>query len=412
MASRSSIRLVAAFAASLAFAGAARAGKPEITVYATHSPATVLIVSSGKMFNSDTEVEVGSGLLIGNRVVITNNHVVLDPKNYQTLDLSVRIGGITKQPIAVPTSDDHIFRDPENDLAIIVLPENAAPDEVDCPVSVMENGDLVPVGSDVILLGYPAGQDVSVGPPGTISNKSGKLGRWTTSVLFNPGNSGGPLFSEDNVLVGFAVSGIVKYNDREVDGVNFFIPVPVLLKSPLFTKMQGIPQRRQCWGKPQLIASNNGPRNPAEVPDVGEPAEAFEPEEHAPAESSGVGDGNGDDPLGSSGEVAASAPSPSPPAIDKVSLSFTVDRTKDDHPVVFAPHSKTYEDVFPTEPGFKIESCAFSEFSANNARDIACAVEPDGSAAKLTYRLTSGPAVDRWRGWLGGTVTLTEKRVD
>ncbi|KGT74108.1 hypothetical protein MA20_40665 [Bradyrhizobium japonicum] len=92
----------------------------------------------------------------------------------------------------------------------------------------------------------------------------------------------------------------------------------------------------------------------------------------------------------------------------QIERSYTVDKTKDDHPVVFAEHTADYAETFPAEPGYRIAGCTWHVETGNGASNIACAVNDTGAQARFTYKLTSGPAVDRYRGWLGATVNVSQ----
>lgn len=92
----------------------------------------------------------------------------------------------------------------------------------------------------------------------------------------------------------------------------------------------------------------------------------------------------------------------------QIDRSYTVDKTKNDHSVVFAEHSAYYTENFPAEPGYRITGCKWHLETANGASNIACAINDGGAQARFTYKLTSGPAVDRYRGWLGATVNVSQ----
>src|SRR5215213_250528 len=45
----------------------------------------------GTLFNDKQDVGAGSGLLIGETLIVTNNHVVPDANNYKRLDIFIRL---------------------------------------------------------------------------------------------------------------------------------------------------------------------------------------------------------------------------------------------------------------------------------------------------------------------------------
>ena len=93
--------------------------------------------------------------------------------------------------------------------------------------------------------------------------------------------------------------------------------------------------------------------------------------------------------------------------------NLTVDHpfsaTKDDHPVVFGPHSRVYSSQFSAEPGYIIEECNWKAMSATRDNNIRCEIQDGRMNAAFSVQLTSGPAVDRWRGWWTGTVSLRQR---
>lgn len=98
---------------------------------------------------------------------------------------------------------------------------------------------------------------------------------------------------------------------------------------------------------------------------------------------------------------------------DKVveSKVFQISQTKDDHPSTFSDHSRTYTETFSADLGFKVVDAIFRSSSAARAGDITKNISPDGSEVAFSYRLTSGPAVDRYRGWLRGDLVIKQEQL-
>ncbi len=92
--------------------------------------------------------------------------------------------------------------------------------------------------------------------------------------------------------------------------------------------------------------------------------------------------------------------------------SIPISMTKDNHPSTFSDHSQTYSETFKADPGFKIIETIFQQSSAARAGDITNRIFPDGSQIQFSYKLTSGPAVDRYRGWLRGNLILKQKQME
>jgi hypothetical protein len=423
--------IASAFCFLAALPGLARAQEPAIHIYARYNMATVYISSVGTLYNGEQEKSTGSGLLVGNSMVITNSHVLLDESNYQSVINYVRVGLRTSPPLQAM----QVTRDSVNDLAALQLPIPGFSSTTACPVTVLSDSSRIPVGSAIFTMGYALDQQLSI-IDGLVSHKSGANGRWGMNNLINKGNSGGPIFNLRGYLIGFAVAGIVGWQqgDRtiDVDGVNFLIPVGTLIGSALFNEMQASGANR-CWidyGQPQIA-------NPGALP---APSASSAPmPTSSPSPTIIPGPTLGADPViagipsGLPGGLpdglppvpswfpsdtmvvpTESAPSDEPfweePTQPKTfSRSFTISETKDDHPVALASHSKTYETRLTAEAGYTITGCNFVANSANQEQDVMCHVDPDAKAATFSFQLTSGPLVNQYRGWWGGTVTLRQE---
>lgn len=90
---------------------------------------------------------------------------------------------------------------------------------------------------------------------------------------------------------------------------------------------------------------------------------------------------------------------------------FEISQTKDDHPLPLSDHSRTYTETFLAGPDFRIVEATFRPSSAARAGDIKHNISPDGSKITFSYRLTSGPAVDRYRGWLHGDLVVKQEQL-
>jgi hypothetical protein len=314
------------------------------------------------LFNGQEEVAGGSGVLIGDKFILTNNHVIPPANNYKTQTISIRL----KSRFAKPRLVTGIRRDADRDLALLTLGSPASDaSRTPCPMPVIKEAGAAPVGTTVYALGFPLNEDFGI-TEGLISSHTAGSGRWRTDNLITFGNSGGPVFDRNGVLVGLAVAGVGSFviggKSRDVDGVNFIVPAIHLMKSPLMTAISDIPEANRCW---------------RDVPD---------------------------------GTTITMAPMLIAGLPQTLAKSYTVSETKDDHPVVFGSHGRNYERRFLAEPGYEITGCTFHANSANHSRDEGCNVVPGGAAAVFRFRLQSGPQVDRWRGWWGGTVKVDQRR--
>jgi len=80
--------------------------------------------------------------------------------------------------------------------------------------------------------------------------------------------------------------------------------------------------------------------------------------------------------------------------------------TKDDHPVVFSEHSKSYTYKYQAPTGYKIEDVMFKTVSAARAQVNKPVIKGNDDLAEITFRLTSGPQLDQYRGWLKGSMIV------
>lgn len=73
------------------------------------------------------------------------------------------------------------------------------------------------------------------------------------------------------------------------------------------------------------------------------------------------------------------------------------------------PSQRQYSEAIPADAGCRIVSIIPSIRSANNASDPSISIEPDGTAAVVSYSLTSGPFFDRYRGWLEADLAIRQE---
>ena len=59
--------------------------------------------------------------------------------------------------------------------------------------------------------------------------------------------------------------------------------------------------------------------------------------------------------------------------------------------------------------GYRIVDHEYLEHSATKVSERQVKIAPDGSYLEMTYKLTSGPGYDRWRGWLAATIVTIQE---
>jgi len=168
----------------------------------------------------EVEQSVGTGVVIvDDGTILTNLHVVAG---------SARTVVVFSDGTESPA--DVIGIQPENDLAVIqarILPDDLMP-------ATTRSTSGLRMGDRVIAVGYPFG----IGPSLTSGVISG-LGReyvtasgrrlMTNLIQFdaaaNPGNSGGPLVTEDGEVVGIVTAILNNTGQRVFIGIGFAVPI-------------------------------------------------------------------------------------------------------------------------------------------------------------------------------------------
>lgn len=165
---------------------------------------------------------LGSGFLVsGNGYCITNAHVVTDEKGKAADKLSVKLCNKTVSATVVALGDNKHGMGDGDDLALLRLdtvPDGAAPLK-------FEIFDNVRIGEKVFVIGNSLGRGTCI-TSGIVSDKERVVdGRKVlmTDCAVNHGNSGGPIFNDDGLVIGAVVSMYEK-----AKGMNFAIPSSIV----------------------------------------------------------------------------------------------------------------------------------------------------------------------------------------
>jgi serine protease DegQ len=170
--------------------------------------------------DEDEDRDVGSGVVITERgVILTNLHVVAGAK---------RIKVMFHDGLEADASLINLM--PEHDLA--VLQAKKLPDDLQ-PATMRSTGDLKP-GDRVTAIGFPFGIGPSVSH-GVVSGlkrefRSPEGKRVLTNLIqfdaaANPGNSGGPLVTDDGEVVGIVTAILNPTQQRFFVGIGFAVPI-------------------------------------------------------------------------------------------------------------------------------------------------------------------------------------------
>ncbi|MFO0964926.1 MAG: trypsin-like peptidase domain-containing protein [Gemmataceae bacterium] len=164
---------------------------------------------------------VGSGLILGPRLILSNNHVVKGAERLRLTFASGHTIGLDK---------DAIVADAITDLAVIRLPEDLPAElkeEVDHAAPFADSDRDVQVGDWALAVGSPLGLKQTV-TQGVISAKGRLLTLLDlveliqTDAAMNPGNSGGPLFDQHGRVMGINVA--IASDNGVNQGIGFAIP--------------------------------------------------------------------------------------------------------------------------------------------------------------------------------------------
>lgn len=174
----------------------------------------------GPMPEEPDERGVGSGVVIvDNGTILTNLHVV-----YGARRIKVTFAD------GLETDADIINLQPQHDLA--VLRARKIPDDLQA-ATMRSTGDLAP-GDRVTAVGFPFGIGPSVSH-GVVSGlkrefRSPEGQRILTNLIqfdaaANPGNSGGPLVTDDGEVVGIVTAIYNPTSERFFVGIGFAVPI-------------------------------------------------------------------------------------------------------------------------------------------------------------------------------------------
>lgn len=199
----------------------------------------------------------GSGFIVGEGRVLTNNHVVAGCSRMAARNAAGQ--RVAARVVAV---------DPRRDLALLTVPAGLG------PAVVFRDSPPVQRGENVVTYGYPLSGLLSSGPTlttGTISALSGLRDNplhFQISAPVQPGNSGGPLLDAQGHVVGVVVSKLNAARIAEMTGgdipqnVNFAIKGP---EAAAFLAGRQSPVQHAASGGEELRASAIGERVNASV---------------------------------------------------------------------------------------------------------------------------------------------------
>lgn len=174
------------------------------TLFAEASPAVVKIMVSDRRHD---QVGQGSGFLIGRNGVLITNHHVIEGGRFFEVQLT---DGPTVETTTVLAVDE------EADLALLKAPLEQ------CPTVRMSGPALPAIGKKVFAIGSPLGLTNTLSDGLVSGHRTIGAGRTyiQTTAAISPGSSGGPLLTEQGLVVGVNTMTLV-------DGQNLNMAVPI-----------------------------------------------------------------------------------------------------------------------------------------------------------------------------------------
>ncbi len=131
-------------------------------------------------------------------LIVTNYHVIENATKFRLRGLNGDFETLYRLEV--------VAADRNNDLAVLKINDNRFTSIDDIPYTI--SNKTLSTGDDIFVLGYPLralmGDEIKLSN-GLISSKSGYQGDVTSyqiSASIQPGNSGGPLFDKNGVIVG------------------------------------------------------------------------------------------------------------------------------------------------------------------------------------------------------------------
>ncbi len=224
---------------------------------------------------------IGSGFIIkSDGLIITNKHVVSDTTaKYRIVTADNKTYDVQK-----------IYRDPNNDLAILKINATGLPS--------VELGDSssLQVGQFAIAIGTALGEFRSTVTTGVISGIGRSITAGApfqgseqlnniiqTSAAINPGNSGGPLLNSSGQVIGVNVA-----TASDAQNIGFALPINTVKDSiNIFETTGSFPQKAYLGVQYSMVS-----RNLAVINDIPEGAYIQNVVTDSPADKAGVHDGD------------------------------------------------------------------------------------------------------------------------
>ncbi len=172
----------------------------------------------------DEKATTGTGIIISNKYILTNAHVVFDPedKSGNTLCNSIAARFAETQELY---EVEFVFADKVKDIALLMFERDDIRNGDYCPVELACRG--IETGDTIYTLGNSKGQGIAI-YQGIVSDDHREVKGldyiMLTAIVTN-GNSGGPVFNDLGQLIGMITLG-----EHQVVSMNYAIPLNTLIE--------------------------------------------------------------------------------------------------------------------------------------------------------------------------------------
>lgn len=99
-----------------------------------------------------------------------------------------------------------------------------------------------------------------------------------------------------------------------------------------------------------------------------------------------------------------------PPVAEKIEKTYVLAEMKDDHPYIFERSVKEYSKIFQPEPGYRFSDFTFVLGTSSHYSPGKIEIAENGNSIVATFKLRSGSAVNRYPGWVQGTLRTEQTR--
>jgi hypothetical protein len=104
----------------------------------------------------------------------------------------------------------------------------------------------------------------------------------------------------------------------------------------------------------------------------------------------------------------SSVPQP-PPQQEFIERVYRIDETNDTHDSLLEETTLPYSVTLDANPGYRIIEAQVVQESATRVSDLTRNISGDEQSVTVSFKLTAGPRIDRYRGWLHANVIVRQK---